>query len=434
MMDMLVTNKQKIKHLILLSYDAFSEDHWAEAKALPHLAALIKSGTYCTGLKSVYPTLTYVVHATMVTGVYPDKHGIVHNNPLQPFVPEDEQKWYWFRKDIKVSTIYDCLREKGLQTTAILWPVTAKASIRYNLPEVKAIGRENQAWKVLKNGSPFFCLDMILRYGHIRNGIQQPELDDFSTACAIDTIKRKKPALLLLHLIDLDEAKHAYGTKSVEASQAIERMDGRLGQIVRAVKDAGIEADTAIMVLGDHGQFDYFKTIRLNNLLKDEGLIEEYQGRYTWRAYFQSTKGSAYLRVKPGDKEALARAVKVMENAARNESYGIEQIFDREDLDTLHADSSALYMVEAKKGFSFSEEIGGPTILDLNQTGICNATHGYSPEKEGYRCNFVAAGAGIRKDYCLPSMEMVDIAPTIADLFGLEIEQTDGRVLTELFG
>jgi predicted AlkP superfamily pyrophosphatase or phosphodiesterase len=130
MVDSKLQCQRKIKHLIMVSYDAFSEDNWPAAKALPNLSGLIKNGTHCTALKSVYPTLTYVVHTTMVTGVYPDKHGIVHNNPLQPFVSEDEQKWYWFRKNIKVPTIYDLLQQKGLRTAGILWPVTGKSNIR----------------------------------------------------------------------------------------------------------------------------------------------------------------------------------------------------------------------------------------------------------------------------------------------------------------
>lgn len=431
MMAQSIKQHQALKHVIVVSYDAFSQDNWEAAKILPNMSGLIKKGTHCTSLKSVYPTLTYVVHTTMVTGVYPDKHGVVHNNPLQPFVPEEDQDWYWFSDSIKVPTVYELLHKKGLSSASILWPVTAKAHIKYNLPEVKAIGRENQAWKVLKNGNPFFCLDMVLRYGRIRKGIQQPQLDDFSTACAVDTIKRKKPNLFLLHLIDLDEAKHAYGTKGVEVQQAIERMDKRLGQIVQAVWDAGIENETAIMVLGDHGQFDVSKIVRLNNLLQEEGLINQAKGQ--WKAWFHSTKGAAYLHVQPGDQESLKHAYAVIKKASQNEAFGIEQIFDRKALDRFRVDPSVQYMVEARRGYSFSDELLGPTVLDLDEGGTPYATHGYSPEKEGYLCSFVLSGPGIKKDHHLESMSMVDIAPTLATLFGMEMENTDGRVLSELF-
>lgn len=127
------------KHLIVISYDAFSEDHWEMASRLPNLSKLIAAGAYSNRLRSVYPTLTYVVHTTIATGVYPDKHGIHHNNPLQPFVPEEDQRWFWFREAVQVPTIYDAARAQGLSTAGLLWPVTGKSSIQYNIPEIRAL-------------------------------------------------------------------------------------------------------------------------------------------------------------------------------------------------------------------------------------------------------------------------------------------------------
>ena len=221
-------NGRLAKHVVVVSYDAFSEDHFDQAKQLPNLKKLVTGGVHTTKLKSVNPTMTYVVHSTMVTGVYPDKHGVMHNKPLQPFVEANNQAWHWYRDDLNVPTIYDALKANGLTSAGILWPVTAKSSITYNLPEVVAINGENQALKVLKNGSPLFCLGLELKYGRIREGTSQPYLDDFSTACAVDTIKRKRPNLMLLHLIDLDDTKHAYGTKGQAVDNVIERMDKRL--------------------------------------------------------------------------------------------------------------------------------------------------------------------------------------------------------------
>lgn len=180
------------KHLIVISYDAFSEDQWEMASRFPNLSKLIKNGAHSNQLKSVYPTLTYVVHTTIATGVYPDKHGIHHNNPFQPFVKEKEQSWFWFRNAIKVPTIYDAAREHNMSTAGILWPVSGKSSIQYNIPEIRAINNENQALKVLKSGSPLYCIEMELKYGRLRKGIEQPYLDDFTTKCAMETIKRKK--------------------------------------------------------------------------------------------------------------------------------------------------------------------------------------------------------------------------------------------------
>ena len=180
---------KRAKHVIVISYDAFSEDNWDFASSLPNLSLLISKGVYSNDLISIYPSLTYVVHSTLVTGVYPDRHEIVHNNPFQPFISEKNQEWFWYRKDINAATIYDAVKEANLTTSAILWPVTGKAKIDYNLPEVVAINGENQAFKILKNGSPIFCAKLSLKYGKVLDGVNQPNLDDFSTLCAVDTIK-----------------------------------------------------------------------------------------------------------------------------------------------------------------------------------------------------------------------------------------------------
>lgn len=421
------------EHLIVISYDAFSEENWEMAMELPNLSKLVKNGAHSTKLKSVCPTLTYTVHSTMITGVYPDKHGIIHNNPFQPFINEGEQKWFWYRKDIKVPTIYDAVKNRKMSTAGILWPVTGKAAIKYNMPELAAINNENQALKVLSNGNPLYCIDMELRYGRYRKGIEQPNLDDFTTLCAMDTIKRKKPNLLLMHLIDLDDAKHKFGTDSDEVKNVIVRMDKRLGNIMRAVEEAGIQDSTVILIVGDHGQFNVKYKVRLNNILKENGLIFEENGETKWRAYFQSTGGAAYLHINEGDEEAEKTTVQAIRNAINDRQYGIERLIERNELDFYHVNKSVKYMVDARVGYSFEDKLREPTILDLEQKNIKYATHGYFPDKENYKCIFIVSGANVKKDYSLGDIEMVDIAPTMGKILGIDFNNCDGKALDQIF-
>jgi predicted AlkP superfamily pyrophosphatase or phosphodiesterase len=428
-----MTGAGKAKHLIVVSYDAFSEDNWELAKSLPNLSELIKHGAFSTKLKSVYPTLTYVAHTTMVTGVYPDKHGVFHNNPLQPFIIEKNQRWFWYRDDIKVPTIYDMLKKAKLKSAGLLWPVTGKSSIDYNIPEIRAIGDENQIIKALKNGSPLFSIEMEMKFGRYRRGIEQPYLDDFTTMCAVHTIKRKKPNLLLVHLIDLDDAKHADGTDSNEVKQAIIRMDKRLGDIMHATEEAGINKDTVLLVIGDHGQINVRYKVRLNKLLRDKGLIYTENGKLKWRAYVQNAGGAAYLHIKQGDEEAEVMALGLLETVAKDASYGIEKVYTEKDLMYFHVAPSVKYMLEAKKGYCFEDGLEEPVITDLMEKGIRYATHGYSPDKPNYRCNLIISGDCIKNEYQIGDIDMVDIAPTMAKILGVDYNNFDGRPLSEVF-
>lgn len=423
----------KSKYCIIISYDAFSKDNWESAKRQPNLAQLIANGATTNRVKSVYPTLTYVIHSSYVTGVYPNKHGVFHNNPFQPFVPENDQAWHWFRSDINAPTVYEAARKKGLKTAGIVWPVSGKGAIDYNIPEIKAVKNENQALKILKNGSKLFTLAMELKYGKVRQGIEQPYLDDFITLCAVDVIKNKKPNLLFMHLIDLDDTKHLLGTKGPHIEEVIERMDRRIGDIVKAVEMADILDETTFLIVGDHGQLDVQFKVYLNRLFFDNQLIYEEHGELKWRAYVQGAGGAAYLHVKDGDDVARDLAVQILAEAALIDQYGIEAIYGRNELDALHVDEKFTYMIEAKVGFSFEDDHTQEVVVDLHAAGKKYATHGYSPNKPDYTSNLILSGNAVKTGFEIGDVEVIDIGPTIAYILGLEFENVDGRALVEVF-
>ena len=423
----------KTNHCIVISYDAFSKDNWESAIKKPNLAKLFTNGASTNLVKSVYPTLTYVIHSTYVTGAYPNKHGVFHNNPFQPFVPENEQNWHWFREDIQLPTVYEAARKKGLKTAGLLWPVSGKAAIDYNIPEIKAVKNENQAIKILKSGSKLFTLSMEMKYGKVRNGIAQPELDDFTTLCAVDVIKNKKPNLLLMHLIDLDDTKHLFGTKGPHIEEVIVRMDKRLGDIIQATIDAGTYDDTTFIIVGDHSQLDVRYKVYLNRLFYDHGLIYEEHGQMKWRAYVQGAGGAAYLHVQSGEEEAKHTALKLLQEAAQNDDFGIEAIYDRTQLDRMHVDEKFSYMIEAKEGYSFEDSHLEEVVVDLHAIGKKYATHGYSPNKPDYTSNLVISGNCVQAGLSLGEVSVIDIAPTIAHILRLDFEAIDGRALIEAF-
>lgn len=419
-------------HVIVISYDAFSIDNWEEAKRLPNLAQLIEAGSSSNQLESIYPTLTYIIHTSYVTGMYPSKHGVYHNNPLQPFVPENEQEWFWYRHNIQTPTIFDAVHNAGLSSASLLWPVTGKAKINYNIPEIRAIKDESQMLKILRNGSPFYSVQMELKFGKLRKGIRQPYLDDFTTACAVDTILHKKPNLFTIHLIELDDIKHEKGTKGEHIQAALERMDGRIGKIVSATKKAGIFDKTTFIVIGDHGQKDVHTKIYLNRLLMEQGLIYEQNGQLHWRAYVQGAGGAAYVYVKDNDTEAKQMIDKLLRRCIQDSSLGVSQILARDSYTALKCSTHAYCMLEAKEGYCFEDDLNKPIIDCLHDRGEKYATHGYLPTLDNYTSNVVISGYKVKQQGTFGQIKVVDLAPTLAELLSITFAPCDGRVWTEV--
>lgn len=101
-----------------------------------------------------------------------------------------------------------------MTTAGLLWPVAAGSRMDYYVPEIMVTRKwQNQILMNATNGPLFYQLDLNKRFGHLRNGIAQPQLDNFIQACALDTIYKYNPQLFLLHLTDVDANRHLYGVE-----------------------------------------------------------------------------------------------------------------------------------------------------------------------------------------------------------------------------
>jgi predicted AlkP superfamily pyrophosphatase or phosphodiesterase len=426
---------QLTKHLIVISFDCLSALDFPLLEKLPNFKQLLNNGAYCRNVETIYPSVTYPCHATIVTGNFPNRHGIISNTLLQPGNPSPD--WFWHRKHIKGTTLYDEAKNSGMTTAALLWPVTAGAKIDYNMPEIFANRRwDHQIAVSLRNGSPLYQLEMNRRFGSLRNGLSQPELDNFVLESSIATIKTRKPNLMLIHFTDLDTQRHYHGFSSKEAMDAINRHDARLGKIMLALREAQLFDQSTIIALGDHSALDESKAIKPNVLLKEHGLISmNKSGKITeWKAYCKSCDGSAYLYVKEDAKETVNNLLETLMTKKEN---GIEKIITGAVAAAKGADGSATYMLEAELGYYFTEGHEGDYIETISAKDVATkkytfATHGYSPEKEQYETLFIASGQGIQENAILPYMHLVDEGPTFARLLGLSLGTTDGRVRKEL--
>src|SRR5258708_33060497 len=107
----------------------------AHGAKIPQLRRFLKEGSYADGVVGVVPTVTYPSHTTLVTGVWPEKHGILGNTTFDP-LEKNSQGWYWYTEDIRVPTLWDAAAGDGRTTGSVQWPVTVGAHSTWNIPEL----------------------------------------------------------------------------------------------------------------------------------------------------------------------------------------------------------------------------------------------------------------------------------------------------------
>lgn len=429
------------KNLIVLSLDCLSALDYPLIKTLPNFQRVFEKGSFAREVETIYPSLTYPCHCTIVTGRYPKNHGVVNNTLIQPGAASPD--WNWHRSSIKGTTLYDEAYKQNLTTAALLWPVTGKAkSIQYNLPEIFANRPwQNQIMVSLRNGTPGYQWELNKLFGHIRNGLNQPELDDFVLASTVHTIKTKQPNLMLVHFVDLDSMRHYHGVNSPEATEAIYRHDRRLGKILDALAESGKYEETTIIILGDHAALNENKAVKINVALREHNLIRvNGKGRIIdWKAYCKGCDGSAYIYLKdPEDSETKGKVKAILEDLQKDKTKGIEHIITGDEAGKLGADPNCAYMIEAETGYYFIEAHMGEYMEEVTpENRAANnkymlACHGYSPKKPDYKTFFLASGKGIRPNVEIPNMRLIDIGPTLARLLGLDLGKTDGDIVEPL--
>lgn len=428
---------QKPNPMIVLSWDAVGSQDIPVLKEFPHFRALLERAAFCGSVKSVCPSLTYPAHATIVTGKLPMHHGIINNLRFQP--EREKPDWFWQRRFIRGTTLYDEAEKAGLRTAALLWPVTAGARITYNLPEIWANRPwQNQLMMSFIYGTAGYELDLFRRYGSGLDGIRQPMLDNFVQASFLRTFRGYRPDLTLVHLTDVDTTRHNCGVHSREALAALRRHDLRLGELLGMLKQIGMEKRTNIIVLGDHYQKDVSCVLYPNYYLVEKGWAQKKGNAIVnWRVAAQNADGACYLYLQDmQDQEFRLEVAEWLREWKNTPDSGIRAVYTGKQVRDKGGDPQCAFMLEAEEGFYFRNGCSYPreTTDHANETnGLHRGAHGYDPDAPGYETFFLAAGPDFQPGARVKEMYLMDEGPILARALNLELEDADGAVINALF-
>lgn len=266
----------KKEKFVIISNDAMVYD---DLEYLSHKFAfkrLMGEGSVVKTLRSIYPTVTYAVHTSMITGCYPDKTGVYNNENDELCVKSSD--WQWFRPSNKCKTLLDAAKEKGLTTANVFWPVTGSdKSIDYNVAEYWTQTKEETIFDAFKRaGSSERVIDEIIRpCSHYLIGKERrhPYADDFVFACGEAMIKKYRPDVIVMHPAGIDGLRHSTGVFSDRVNDMLDHTALWTQRIIEAVEEIGEAENTNFIITSDHGQIDVSRWAMPNVELRRRGFI-----------------------------------------------------------------------------------------------------------------------------------------------------------------
>jgi len=414
--------------LIMISIDGLRPDYVTAADThglkIPNLRRFLKEGTFADGVTGVIPTVTYPSHTTLITGVWPTKHGILANTTFDP-LGKNQSGWYWYAEDIKVPTLWDAARQAGMTTASIQWPVSVGARVSWNIPEVWRANTDEDAKLLRALATDGLLPELEAELGPYPRG-QDVEDDERRGTFTARVIEKKRPQLLTLHLVALDHVEHETGPFSRESFAVLERQDAVVGKLRDAA--AHIAPGSAyVAIVSDHGFVNIHSRFNPFVAFRDAGLIT-LNGRTVsaWKAMPWTAGGSAAIVLKdPGDAATVAEVRALLDKLAADPANGIDRVLGADELHARGGFPNASFLIGCKPGWFVGSGYDGAVVTKTNRFG----THGHLPDLPELRAAFFFVGPGGPAGRSLGLIDMRDIAPTVAKRLGLALPSAEGKSL-----
>jgi arylsulfatase A-like enzyme len=422
--------------ILILIWDGLRPD-MIDAELTPHLFEMAGRGVFCHASHAVFPTATRINSASLATGCYPGKHGIVDNelyvpalNPTGPISCADWRALQAMAESeggrlLTTPTLAETLHAAGRRlvaggsgspgTTYLANPTVTDPVVNWACAWPPAVEDEI----ALRQG------------GMLTEDSDSTERNRFVFAALRDhLIPEQRPDVVTLWITEPDHAQHYHGLKSPEVRTMLHEVDEDVHALVTHLQETCGPDGLTCFVISDHG----FETVQ-SGADPDAEMVEAGLISAPGSGEVVRTFTSLYLN---GDtRDRLAEVVAFMQSRD-----WVSAVFVRDDLlgqcpDAMpqsavmggHARSAEIMFSYRWTDEANEHGVPGSTVCP----GRVAATHGSSAP---YTINntLVAWGAGIKAGVssAVPC-GIVDIAPTVLHLLGVpQAESMQGRVLHEL--
>ena len=111
------------KRILVFSVDAMVCEDLEKLLQMPNGKKYLAKGCRVKkGMCTIYPSVTYPAHVSMLTGCYAGTHGVTSNFSFT--TTDKEQSWHW-SGGYTVEDIFHAAKAAGYTTGSISWPATA---------------------------------------------------------------------------------------------------------------------------------------------------------------------------------------------------------------------------------------------------------------------------------------------------------------------
>lgn len=369
--------------VVLVSIDAFRADY-LKPQLTPHLARIAREGARAAWMNPSYPSLTFPNHYTLVTGLRPDRHGVVHNRMADATLGDfavadrnavDDGRW-WGGEPIWVTA-----EKHGVRSASWAWPGSSAA-----------IGgvRPSRWVPYDETVPPARRVDDVLGW--------------------LDAPPSQRPRMVSMYFEQLDKAGHDYGPDSPQVRSTLAQLDAVIGRLYDGLAKRGLLDRVDLVVVSDHGMAEVGPRHAI-------GVADMVDARDATVISDGQSIGIVPVRGREAEAER-----QLLGAHAQYDCWRREQLPARWGYGThprippivcqMHEGWDALF----------------PTKLAKRPPQATRGSHGFDPALPSMRALFIARGPSFVPGARIAAFDNVDVYPLLAHLLGVPPAPNDGSL------
>ena len=370
--------------VLLVSLDGFRADY-LDRPAAVRLRALAARGVRAERMIPSFPSKTFPNHYTIVTGLYPEHHGLVANT-----MRDSVLGWFRIGDDPAVrdgrwflgEPIWVTAEKQHVRTAPYLWPGS----------EAEIGGVRPTWWMKFAQSMP--------RDEKVRMTLRMLGLPSDSG-----------PRFVTTYFSDVDAAGHRYGPNAPQVDSAIARVDSAVGALEDGIAKLPKSRRVNMVVLADHGM----AALSGDRLV----FLDDYVSLDSLDLIDQTPV--AAIVPKPGHDDYVMSHLR---NA--NPHLAVYRKADVPARFHFSVGSRVTPVVAiADEGWTITSHANVARLPAGYQWG---GTHGYDNQLESMGALFVAAGPAFRSGVVVAPFQNVHVYSLLAQILGIRPAATDGSV------
>jgi predicted AlkP superfamily pyrophosphatase or phosphodiesterase len=367
--------------LILISIDGFRWDYLQRHDA-PNLKLLAAAGVHATRLSPSFPSKTFPNHYTLVTGLYPQNHGIVANWFYDPAdnakfdMSKTESRWWAGGEPVWITA-----EKQSVRSACFFWP-----------------GSEAELHGV--RPSFFKPFDKKLKAAD--------RVDGLLAWLALPPDQRPKLATLYFDIVD--DMGHRFGPTAPETAAAVKEADDAVARLLAGLERLGLRGSANFVIVSDHGMSE----VSPEQTVFFEDMMDISQVRVEATGPYGGVRPKAGVDIAPLVAGIRAKAPPQVKVYLREEVPARLHYSRGASIPPILLIADDHWQVEERGRWSLAWSKGS------------KGTHGWDPATSNMGALFIASGPAFKHGVEIPDVANIHVYNLLCAVLGIKPTPNDG--------